>query len=174
MVAKFLDLKNLSWQRRPFLLSNNRRKVWATVLFLSAIMHRKVIHVNFFVFSSCHIWRTAVCWDPDILLPWQRDERLLSVRDLCYVYRILGSPGGNHCKSVKRSNDINARRRVVSPSKAASLIRQTITQFRRDFVKSDVTMLVRWNCKFCRVFCDKWHSSPLRQKKNKQDSFVTI
>ena len=50
MVAKFLDLDNLSWQRQPFALSNDGRKVWATVLFLSAIMQRKVIHVHFFVF----------------------------------------------------------------------------------------------------------------------------
>ena len=35
-------------KRRLFSLSNGGRKVWATVLFLSAIMHRKVIHVNFF------------------------------------------------------------------------------------------------------------------------------
>ena len=115
MVSKFLDLKNLSWQSRPFLLSNNRRKVWATVLFLSAIIHRKVIHVNCFVFSFCHIWRTTGCWDPEILLPWQRDVTTSE------------TPEGNHCKSVKRSrNDRNARRRVGSPSKAASLIRQTI------------------------------------------------
>ena len=73
MVAKFLDLNNLSWGRRSFALSNDRGKVWATVLFLSAIMHRKFIHVNFFAFSSCYISRTGtVCWDPEMLLPWQR------------------------------------------------------------------------------------------------------
>ena len=49
MVAKFLDLNNFSWQRRPFALLNDGRKVWVTVLFLSAIMHRKVIHVIFFL-----------------------------------------------------------------------------------------------------------------------------
>ena len=32
----------------PFALSKNGRKLWATVLFLSAITHRKVIHFNFF------------------------------------------------------------------------------------------------------------------------------
>ena len=47
---KFLDLNNFSWQRRPFALLSDGRKVWVTVLFLSAIMHRKVIHVNFFFF----------------------------------------------------------------------------------------------------------------------------
>ena len=67
MVAKVLVLKNLSWQRRPFALSNDGGKVWVTVLFLRAVKHRKVIHVNFFVFF-CHIFRTTVCWDPDILL----------------------------------------------------------------------------------------------------------
>ena len=50
MEAKFLDLRNLSLQRRPSALSNDGRKVWATVLFLSAIVHRKVIHVISFLF----------------------------------------------------------------------------------------------------------------------------
>ena len=45
MVAKFLDLNNLSRQRRPFTSSND---VWATVLFLSTVMHRKVIQASFF------------------------------------------------------------------------------------------------------------------------------
>ena len=46
MVARFLD-------RDGHLLSNDEREVWATVLFLSAIMHRKIIHVIFFfVFFS--------------------------------------------------------------------------------------------------------------------------
>ena len=38
--------------RRLLSLSNDGRKSWATGLFLSAIMHRKVIHVNFSVFSA--------------------------------------------------------------------------------------------------------------------------
>ena len=71
MVANFLDL-TLSWQRRPFAFSNDGRKLWATVLFLSAIMYRKVIHVNVLRFF-CHICRTTVCWDPQISLPWQRE-----------------------------------------------------------------------------------------------------
>ena len=50
MVATFLDLNNLSSQQQPFALSNDGSEVWATVLLLSAIMHRKVIHLNFFIF----------------------------------------------------------------------------------------------------------------------------
>ena len=50
MVAKFLELNNFSWHRRPFALSKNGRKVWPIVLFLSATIYRKVINVNFFVF----------------------------------------------------------------------------------------------------------------------------
>ena len=38
MVAKFLDLNKV------IALSNGKRKVWATVLFLTVIMYRKVIH----------------------------------------------------------------------------------------------------------------------------------
>ena len=44
----------------------------ATVLFLSAIIHREDKHAKFFV-SFCHICRTTVCWDPKILLPRRRD-----------------------------------------------------------------------------------------------------
>ena len=60
---------NLSWGRRSFALSNDRGKVLATVLFLNAIMHRKFIHVNFFVLF-CYISRAGtVCWDAEMLLP---------------------------------------------------------------------------------------------------------
>ena len=77
MVAKLLNLNNLSWQRRPFAMSNDGRKSWATVLFLlSAIMKRKVVHVNYFILFY-HICRTTVCWDPENLLPWQRDVTTL-------------------------------------------------------------------------------------------------
>ena len=47
---------NISGSQLSFLtemviaLSNNQRKVWATVLFVSVIMQRNVIHVNFFLF----------------------------------------------------------------------------------------------------------------------------
>ena len=52
MVAKCQDPNSLCWWRRPFALSNDARNVWATVLFLSAIIHRKVINVNFFRFFA--------------------------------------------------------------------------------------------------------------------------
>ena len=48
------------WQGRPLALSKDRRKTWATILFLSAIMHSKVIHVKFiFFFSNNWEWLTA-------------------------------------------------------------------------------------------------------------------
>ena len=47
--SKISRLDNVSWQRRSFGLSNDGRKVWATVLFLSVIMHKNV-NVNFFIF----------------------------------------------------------------------------------------------------------------------------
>ena len=73
-IARFLDFINLTDGSFAFTPSNNGRNVWATVLFLSAIMHRNVIHVSFFfVFFFCRICRTTVCWDPEILLPWQRN-----------------------------------------------------------------------------------------------------
>ena len=33
-------------------MTNDRRKLWAIVLFLSVVRYRNVIHVNFFVFSA--------------------------------------------------------------------------------------------------------------------------
>ena len=50
MVAKFLDLHNLSWKRRAFALAKDGRIVWNTVFFLSAVKHRKVIHFKASVF----------------------------------------------------------------------------------------------------------------------------
>ena len=116
MVAKFLDLNNISRQRRPFPLSNDGRKVWATLLnlsaikresakrtgpiyanlflwklfeiFLGALMHRKVIHVNFFPFF-CDIGKVKVSWDPKILLPWQRDVMTSSFYFFNSLYTFL-------------------------------------------------------------------------------------
>ena len=56
---KILDLNNLSWQIKPFALCNDGRKVWATVLFMSEIMHRKVMHISFLGFF-CHVCRTTL------------------------------------------------------------------------------------------------------------------
>ena len=50
MVAKFLDIYNLSWKRRAFALSKDGRIVFNTVFFLSAVKHRKVIHFKASVF----------------------------------------------------------------------------------------------------------------------------
>ena len=50
--SNIVDLNNLSWQKRHFASSKDWRKEWANVLFASAFMHRKVTHVNFFIFST--------------------------------------------------------------------------------------------------------------------------
>ena len=52
IVAKFLNLNNLSWQRWPFALLKDGRKVWATILLLGAITHRKVLSIFSFSLSS--------------------------------------------------------------------------------------------------------------------------
>ena len=62
MVAKFLDLNNCSWQRRPFALSNYGRKVWSTILIQGAIMHRSHACHFYRFFSSRYICRTTACW----------------------------------------------------------------------------------------------------------------
>jgi len=61
---------------RAFVLLKNGRKVCVTVLFLRTIIYRIVLHANFFVFFcvACHICRTTVFLDPELLLPWQKVE----------------------------------------------------------------------------------------------------
>ena len=51
MEAKFLDLD----RGLPFALSNDGRKLRGTVLFLSAITHRKVINVNFLLLFPLYL-----------------------------------------------------------------------------------------------------------------------
>ena len=88
MVAKFLDLDNLSWQRWPFALSNDKRNVWATVLSLTVIMHIKVIHDSFFFVLFC-LFFLPYLQDHEILLPWQ-----LNVTSLLYFVRGGRDPFG--------------------------------------------------------------------------------
>ena len=65
MLAKFLYLNNLSWQRWHLALSIHGIK---------SMGYRFVPECNDAQKShSCHICRTTVCWDPEILLPRQRD-----------------------------------------------------------------------------------------------------
>ena len=45
---------NLSWKGRPFALSKDRGKVWANVLFLSAMMYRS--HACQFFSLFCHVF----------------------------------------------------------------------------------------------------------------------
>ena len=83
MVAKFQDLNDPSWRWWLFALSNNGRKVWATVLFPSAIMHPKVILYMLIFFFLLRIYRTVDCWDPEILLPWQHDVTISPFYKVC-------------------------------------------------------------------------------------------
>ena len=48
-------------------------------------------NVNFFVFFFCHIFRTTVCWDPDILLSsWTRDVTTWPLyKGLCQLKQIF-------------------------------------------------------------------------------------
>ena len=97
--SKFLILTDLSWQRWLFALSNDGRKAWANVLFLSAIMHRnKVIHVNFFSFF-CLICRTTICWDPEFfatMTTWRNDFCSLFPKAIkCFHWR-----GQHLCKFI--------------------------------------------------------------------------
>ena len=62
MVAKSLDLNNLSWRRRSFALSNKKRKVIG-YHFVSECNDAQESHYMS-IFFFCHICRTMVCWDP--------------------------------------------------------------------------------------------------------------
>ena len=65
MVAKFLELNNLSWQRQPFALSNDGKNSRATVWFLSAIMLIPVIFFFFLPYQGLLI-SNVVMWYNDI------------------------------------------------------------------------------------------------------------
>ena len=111
--SKFLDLNNLSWQRWPFALSNDGRKAWATVLFLSAIMHRnKVIHVDFFSFF-CLICRTTICWDPEFfatMTTWRNDFSSLFPKAIeCFHSR-----GQHLCKFIGTKESVYIRKEFNS------------------------------------------------------------
>ena len=74
--SKFLDLNNRSWQRQPFADCRTMdEKHGLPFRSVSVFMYRKVIHVDFFVFPSTFACRNIVCWDAEILLPWQRDVK---------------------------------------------------------------------------------------------------
>ena len=59
---------------RPFALSNNGRKVWATVLFPTKIMHRKVIQVNNFSFFLAISAGLQTVQIQKLLIPWQLEK----------------------------------------------------------------------------------------------------
>ena len=107
IVAKFMDLpvNNLSWQRLLFAWSNNGRKVWATVWFLSAVMHRKVMHVHFFRFYLPYLqdqkFAPMATWSNNFSLLWHLLIRhlhishntpclpLKNLHNLCFLF-LLG------------------------------------------------------------------------------------
>ena len=55
----------------------DKRKIWATVLLLSAIMHSKVIHVKIFFSFSAIIVDHGLLRSQKILLPWQHDLTII-------------------------------------------------------------------------------------------------
>ena len=65
MVATFLELNNLSWQRQPFALSNDGKNSRATVLFLSAIMLTPVIFFFFLPYQGL-LRSNVVMWYNDV------------------------------------------------------------------------------------------------------------
>ena len=75
MLAKLLDLNNLFLTKMAIYIVDRWKKSMTTLIFQSAIMHRKVIHVNIFLFLAMFtVCRDpAVVMDPEILLPWQRE-----------------------------------------------------------------------------------------------------
>ena len=63
MVAKFLELNNLSWQRQPFAnMSNDGKKSWATIWFLSAIVHLTQVTSRVWWEAEELNYETDDCW----------------------------------------------------------------------------------------------------------------
>ena len=77
MVARFVDVNNLSWQRRAFDFRTMEEKYGLTFCsWMQSYTGKSYMSIIFsfcFIFLPCHICMTTVCWDPDICLPWQRD-----------------------------------------------------------------------------------------------------
>ena len=95
MIAKFLDLDRDGHLHCRI----DGKKVWATVLLLSSIMHRKdCIHVIFFVFFF-------------VLLPWQRDVMTsLSIREgTCLLLVLLP-------RSIARNVLVSRRQSLGTPN----------------------------------------------------------
>ena len=95
MVAGFLDLNNLSWQRRPFALSSHGKKLWVTILFLSAIMHRS---------HACQIFSFLFCF---FFLIYLHDHALLRSRSFATM--------------VTRSNDFSFLLLLIRLNSAGAL-----------------------------------------------------
>ena len=72
MVAKVLNLNNLSWQRQPFALSNDGRKGYCFVLECNYAQESHW-HTCHFCHFFCHVCRATDCWDHEILLLCQHD-----------------------------------------------------------------------------------------------------
>ena len=71
MVAKCSDLNNIFLRRDDHLHCRTMVEMYQRpFLFLSASMHGKMLPFSFSFF--CHICKTTICWDPEIVLPWQR------------------------------------------------------------------------------------------------------
>ena len=130
MVAKFLDLcfSFLSWQRRPFVLSNDRRKViWQPFFFLECKhAQTEVVQVNFsFLFSLPYLhdqgllrsrkFATMVTWHNDFFFlfrPVLKEICLLNVFPKLKVYicrwNCLFVPDVDECTASEQLCDLNA------------------------------------------------------------------
>ena len=83
MVAKYLDLDNLSWQRQPFVKRWKKSIGYPVVPECNHAQESQTC--NFFsFFFFCHICRTMVSWDPEILLPMQPDVTITVM--ICLVF----------------------------------------------------------------------------------------
>ena len=57
--------------------------------FVPECNHAQESHTCQVVHFFHHIWRTKVCWNPEIWLPWQHD---VTTSPLCYQYRFTNQP----------------------------------------------------------------------------------
>ena len=117
---------------------------------MQSLEHGRYYQSLIFLFKC--IKRNRADYIPDLFEPriLRYNEWFSSNRTLSYAHRIMGSPGGKHCKSLQR----NVWRGAVSPLEAVSLDRECniLPWF---YEKRRWPMLVRRNCKSLWDQCDE-------------------
>ena len=89
--SKISDLNNRSWQRQPFADCRTMDEKHGLPISFRECNHAQESHICRLFRFSFHLCRNIVCWDAEILLPWQRDVKTsllyadLHASTLCFL-----------------------------------------------------------------------------------------